>query len=226
MKKTFLKSTRFHLIVGLCALLFAISGIMLIGNLIDSQSINDVYKKIEAFYVDDNERLYLLTDTLGILMYDSGEYIGRFNVGPNSAIINISEDGITICDYNNNALYVYDCYGNMKSKTNYADKLEYALTNSTTAFSSKQVRNGVVYELKCSNGYYEVYKGTDDVIYRTSDKGIKIKKICAVSNYILVFVFLTAILNIMVVMIRTGKIMEEKRKAFYSELADLFRNDK
>ena len=76
MKKTFLKSTRFHLIVGLCALLFAISGSMLIGNLIDSQSINDVYKKIEAFYVDDNERLYLLTDTLGILMYDSGEYIG------------------------------------------------------------------------------------------------------------------------------------------------------
>ena len=218
MQKIFLKSTRFHFIVGACALLLVVLDFMIITKLVKSQKANEAYTNVLAFYVDYNDQLYLLTDTLGILRYDSDHsYLGRFHVSSNSDIIRIFDDNITICDYDNRYLFVYNYDGQLQSSINNADDIGYDfMTATTNNFSSTQAQNGAVYELKCSDDYYEVYKNGNDVIYHTPDKGYKIKTLCTINLPVTVIVFLIAVFNIAVVIWRNVKRSKEKTEGLFS----------
>ena len=215
--KRLIKSTLFHFTLAMVLVLLVILDLLIFRHFVNMQETDTMFVNIKGIYIDENECLYLLTDKLGIMRYYEGNYIGRFNVSAESDIISVSSEQISIYDYESRTQYIYSYLGELINQTVLELDRDYnpyeeLFTRRTSVFKDKAEMHGVLYELKCSGGYYRVY-ANNSVVYHTPESGYRIMIISIVNTPVVIIMFLFAAFNYAVVICRIApRISETRRK--------------
>lgn len=214
-----IRSAGFHLFCTICAVFLAALGLLISEKVQSSSDIPNAYVRIKSFCIDNSEQLYLTTEK-GILRYANGEYIGKFDVGTNSDIICVTADTISVCDYSEDTIYVYDYHGNLRNTAPfiYGDGDNNVTANKSGTFTKKIYMNGAYYELKCTRNYYTVTSDDGRQLYHTPDPGYKNMIAAKIIVGVSFALFIFAAVNYLIYILKIGPTLDRMRNEFFKAL--------